>query len=370
MKQFVQKIIQQLETDGKKSNRKTDIPDTELNVNEAHATILFMLDVFSKHLFEVENYPVRRTREILDNYIKQLVDPEKKSFDQVLFRLRQFYSAYRVNEYTYIQKNFEEFKGIIWDFVDQLSEEFSAEEISDVEIQSSLSDLKDAVEANSLDLLRTKSREFIDNYIEHQTRKEDRKVKRISAIKKNLDFVKQQLVEANKSMRVDHLTQAFNRRSFDERLKQHWQLFQVSRQPVTLLSLDIDHFKKVNDNWGHDVGDFVLVECVKLLKEVCSRDADFVSRVGGEEFTIILPDYNAEQAFRKAEELHARIRKETYVKQEMELKFTISVGLAQLEAGESLETWLKRADTALYTSKQTGRNRTTISHESADKKTA
>ncbi len=82
--------------------------------------------------------------------------------------------------------------------------------------------------------------------------------------------------------------------------------------------------------------------------------------MGGEEFAVILPDYNAEQALKKAEELLQHVRSEAYVQENYTLRFTVSAGVAQLGAGEDVASWIKRADLALYNSKNTGRNRATL----------
>jgi diguanylate cyclase len=124
--------------------------------------------------------------------------------------------------------------------------------------------------------------------------------------------------------------------------------------------LDIDFFKKINDSYGHDIGDYILQECVKALKEICFRDGEFIARVGGEEFAIILPDCNIAQAAVRADEILNKIRKEVFLHGNFEIKFTVSIGIAELAHGESLSKWVKRADEALYHSKQYGRNRYSI----------
>lgn len=357
LKQWVQKLIDQLDYDwgGGARDRKQDV-----EISEDRATLLFLIDIYNKHLIEIDAQPVRRVREYLDEFARELMNPEKTHSEKTLFRFRQFFSGYRVNEYTYVQKSFDDFRGILWDLIDQLGEDFRSEQNEDKEIGMSLHNLKEAVEANSINEVKFKAREFIDTYVEHQSRRERRRSKRIKGIKKNLDVVKQQLTEANRSMRVDHLTEAFNRKSFDEKVKQEWQLHELSKTPVTLIALDIDHFKKINDTYGHDVGDFVLKECVTTLKNLFHRPSDFVARVGGEEFAVVLPDYAVAHAVQKAEEVLSRIRKEVYVTGEHKLNFTISMGIAQLVPGESIESWVKRADQALYSSKQNGRNRYTV----------
>lgn len=357
MKRWVQNLINQFNFD---SEPESPLSTEALSISEDRATLLFIIDTYNKHLLEIDRHPVRKVREALDDFAKELLNPDRKNIDKLLFRFRQFFGGYRIDEYTYILKTFEEFRGIIWDFVDQLSEDLSQEQTADKEIMSSLSDLKEAVEANSIDLVKEQSRKFIDFYVERQTRRDTRRSQRILSIKKNLDSVRKQLFEANQSMRQDHLTGAYNRKSFDEQINQHVRIMGISPNPVTLLTLDIDHFKRVNDTFGHAIGDFVIKECVNVLHSVFQRPTDFVARIGGEEFAVILPGFTAEKAEVKAQELLDVVRKDVFIHEGHELRFTVSVGVAQLEPGEDKDNWIKRADEALYSSKHNGRNRSTV----------
>lgn len=356
MKQWVKKLVDQLEWG---ENDKSAGP-APVDMTEDRATLLYILDSYSKNLFEVDKHPLRRVRETFDSFVKGLVNPEHRPSEKMLFQLRQFFSSYRIDEYTYIQNTFDDFKRIIWDFAEQLSDDIRFEEIKDAEAKQSFDQLREAVDANSIEALRAKSREFIDFYIKYQSQKEDRRSKRLSSMKKNLSSVKRQLLEANQSMRVDHLTQAFNRKSFEEQAKKHLQMATLSQTSVTLLSLDIDFFKKINDSYGHDIGDFVLKECVVLLKEVFHREEDFIARMGGEEFAVLLPGFSVEAAQVKAEEALNKIRKEVFVHGELKIQFTVSIGIAQWLQNETLDAWMKRADNALYHSKQTGRNKYSV----------
>ncbi len=357
MKQWVQKFIEQLDYSWIGPNGKVR---GKADISEERATILYIIDTYNKNLLELEGHPVRRVRETLDGFAKELVAADKVALDKILFRFRQFFSNYRVDEYTYMRKTLEDFKGIVWDFVDQIAEDFKHDQAGDKDVLTSLNILKEAVESDSIDILRTKSREFIDFYMEVQSKREIRRNKRFKGIKKNLDVVKKKLVEADRSAKLDHLTGAENRRSFDENLKQQVQLFTLSKVPCSMIILDIDFFKKINDNYGHDIGDCILKECVRMLKESFNRENDFVARIGGEEFAILLPELTLEQAVQKAEECLVKIRKEVYVTQNMEIRFTVSMGIAQVIERETGEQWLKRADKALYHSKHNGRNRYTL----------
>jgi diguanylate cyclase len=358
MKQWVQKLVQQLHFDlgGKTRGHKP----MQADISDERATLLYVIDTLNKNLFEIERHPIRQTREQLDLFAKALIDNKAEDIEKVLFRFRQFFSAYRIDEYTYLQHTFEDFKRIIWEFADQLGEDLKLEKVEDKEIQSNLDELREAVEANSFDTLRTKSREFIDSYVNRQSRRDSRRSKRLDSIKKNLSTTRKQLTDANHSMRIDHLTGAFNRKSFDEQMKNHFSLFQLDKNPVCLLSLDIDFFKKINDSYGHDIGDFVLKECVKLLQNVFQLETDFVARVGGEEFTVILANHNKDKAIKRIESAMERIRREVFVEGQHQIRFTVSMGLAQLMEGENIDMWMKRSDAALYASKYGGRDRYTI----------
>lgn len=358
MKKWVEKLVSQFDFEWSEDSPENGKPS---GLSEDRATLLYMLDQYNKNLVEVDGHPVRRVREILDGLAKEIIAPkDKNSVDEVLFRLRQFFSAYRLDETTYVQKTFDELRAIIWENVSQLSNDLGEEQKDDFAIRQSLDDLKEAVESNSIGVLKKESKKFIDCYLEKQVKKDKRRTSTMKSIRKNLNKVKKQLGEASTAANTDHLTSAFNRKTFDEYSHQHWSLHQASQGPVSLLLVDIDHFKKINDTFGHPIGDFVLKELVGTLKGIFSRESDLIARIGGEEFAILMPDYTASQAMIKAEELMAKVRKETYVQEHHQIRFTVSIGIAQLSDGEEVNSWIKRADLALYHSKNTGRNRATL----------
>lgn len=365
MKSWVKKIADQFDLGIKEEAQTKSDVTPNVTVSDERASLLFFLDILSKNLLDLEHHPLRKTREQLDEFSKSLLQTtEPADSDKLLFKIRQFYSAHRVEEYGFIQKTLEEFKTIIWDFADQLGEDLNQEKVDEVKLKTQLEDLREAVEAGAIDRLKAKSRTFIDTYIQYQTKKNERRSKRLGTMSKSLGTMKKQLSQAQKDLKVDHLSQAYNRRSFDDQLRKYQQLYALSKGNVSLLICDIDHFKKINDAYGHDIGDHVIKECVRFLKESFPRDNDFVARIGGEEFAVILPDYDAESARLKVEQCLNRIRKEKLVQvseqKTLEIQFTISAGVAQLIFDESFDQWMKRADTALYASKNSGRNKCTV----------
>ena len=341
-------------------NQEEEVRSGQFKLNEDRATILYLIDILNKNLFEFSGHPVRKIRSELDDFAKGLMSGDPKKIDRLLFRFREFYNSYRLDEYTYIMKTFSDFRAIIWDFVEQIGEDLSTEQQCETSLMDKMEALRESVESSSLEELKEKSLNFIDTYIEYQENKDQRRVRRVEAIKKNLDTVKKQLSDANENMRRDHLTKAYNRKSFDEQIRQQSNLNKISGGYVSLMMLDIDHFKKVNDTYGHAIGDFVLVELVKLLKSIFEQNHCFVARVGGEEFAILLPNYKIEMAEKMAERALEEVRKAVFVEGETTISFTISIGLAELSPGETVDEWMKRADAALYFSKNNGRNRLTL----------
>ena len=161
----------------------------------------------------------------------------------------------------------------------------------------------------------------------------------------------------------DPLTGLFNRRYMLETCRREFSRAARARQPVTMLSIDVDHFKKFNDNHGHDAGDTVLKEVGTCLEAVF-RNEDVACRFGGEEFVAVLPGASIEVGAHRAEELRARIEALSVRYLDNNLpRITISVGVATFpEAGDNPQSVLKAADDALYRAKEGGRNRVELAN--------
>jgi diguanylate cyclase (GGDEF)-like protein len=158
---------------------------------------------------------------------------------------------------------------------------------------------------------------------------------------------------------TDRLTTLYNRGYWEECLKQQYNINKRTRMPITLMMFDIDHFKHVNDTYGHPAGDAVLREVSAILKKQI-RSTDIAGRYGGEEFAILLVDANREASFMVAERIRKAVEAHTVYYEDMIIKFTISLGLCTLsETIPSAKDWLISTDNCLYFSKEHGRNRTT-----------
>jgi diguanylate cyclase (GGDEF)-like protein len=161
--------------------------------------------------------------------------------------------------------------------------------------------------------------------------------------------------------RLDSLTGLHNRRAFEEMVQREVQIAMRDNTPLTLLMMDLDHFKQLNDTWGHALGDRALRTFGGVLLTV-TGSGDAVARLGGEEFAILLPGRSSRSALSLAERLRATVEGLRLSEGDELIRFTVSVGLSSLQAGEAgFEPMLRRADRALYKVKRTGRNRVLLS---------
>lgn len=160
--------------------------------------------------------------------------------------------------------------------------------------------------------------------------------------------------------RTDRLTQLNNRGYWEECLQAEFARFQRTKQPSTLIMFDIDHFKKVNDTYGHQAGDEVIRATSRTLRSSI-RTTDIAGRYGGEEFGVILIDTHAEQGQYLAERLRKKIEALTVAFEKLEIRYTISLGVAQisLDMGDHSQ-WINSADQALYQAKHGGRNQSVV----------
>lgn len=155
---------------------------------------------------------------------------------------------------------------------------------------------------------------------------------------------------------TDELTKINNRRAANQCLQQTIERAERYDEKLSIISLDIDHFKNVNDSHGHDYGDTVLIALASILSDSV-RTCDMVARIGGEEFLIILPQISKDSAYQVAERIRTTVSEYNFTKLE---QLTVSMGVAEFESTDDFDTLLKRADDGLYQSKNTGRNKVTL----------
>ena len=175
----------------------------------------------------------------------------------------------------------------------------------------------------------------------------------INSLKKELEGIKQ-------TAKTDMLTGLLNRKAFDESLSEALSQSEHQKNSLSIIFADIDHFKRLNDTFGHLIGDKVLKILSRLLKNHI-KGKDHAARFGGEEFILILPDTPLEGAFVLAEQIRVSIQTLKWTNKGSDKSIgsiTVSLGVAQYNPGETKESLIGRADTAMYLAKEKGRNKT------------
>lgn len=175
-------------------------------------------------------------------------------------------------------------------------------------------------------------------------------------LKKELDEATEQSKELEEKLYQDQLTGAYNRRAYDRRAEEEMDRFLRYGNVFSLLLLDADHFKNINDRYGHAIGDKCLKEIIKRTQTML-RKVDMLARYGGEEFTIIMPETDKKSAKLAAEKIRKNIEKIEFVYKEEKVTVTVSIGVAEIsKEDEKFESLFERADIAVYQAKSKGRN--------------
>jgi diguanylate cyclase len=223
---------------------------------------------------------------------------------------------------------------------------------------ASIDTLKGAIQAR-LDAIRLRMEEFVVNEERRHRELEDRLAessRRLKRMEEEGEGLRSNLRKRREQAMKDALTGLFNRLAFNERAEHECARWKRHRAPLALMVLDIDHFKKINDTFGHQAGDKALQLIAKVLGENI-RETDFLARYGGEEFVLLLPDTPFEALAGVAEKLRAAVAKTEFHYRGKPVTVTVSGGFTAFEEGDTVETVFERADSALYRAKQEGRNR-------------
>lgn len=278
--------------------------------------------------------------------------PEKK--ERQWRNLRRVFAQLRKSEVASANASAATMRDALWTFIRAFARVLAADGSNDVALTSQLSRLREAVTADPGDLRREVS-QAVDAIESAMRDKQARMQNEAREIAERIRALSDELESAKKEGATDALTKVANRKAFDEQLERVHQLA-VLGSPATLLMVDLDFFKKVNDTHGHPAGDKVLQVVADALVKTCRRRRDFVARYGGEEFAILLPETSLDEARVLAERACEAVR----AVQTPYGALSISVGVAAALRGEQKEGWLARADGALYEAKSTGRDRAVI----------
>ncbi len=258
-----------------------------------------------------------------------------------------------VNRDKVLNKNIEEVRALML----QLASVIKSTETASGEAAQAFSSARETIDgiADDSDLLTDARRLLVDEI--------DRVLQSNAKLHQELDKANQGIAEQRRQIeelrvqaRIDALTRIPNRAAFDERLREYISLLERTNLVFTLLLLDIDHFKRINDVFGHVNGDRILRGVAARITDSV-RNNDFAARYGGEEFAVIFPGTAVDDATQVAERVRLDISKTNFRMDDENIKMTISGGVAECRKGMGPEQIIAAADAALYEAKRGGRNR-------------
>jgi len=341
-----------------------------------------MLRVYGKYAFDTDTAEARQTEAQCDEWATRISmgparpRPSQQAGSEAgrreaaeagpLLRdwpgLIGFLHERRRAESEYVVRSMSGFREAILCFADCLGKALGEDRQSDASIGQRLDKLSRAIETKDTTRICAQAQEVVDTVRGAMEVRRKRETDQVSALGERLRELREELSEARKKAEVDALTQLSNRAAFDEHLKHLASLGVLLGEAPWLMLVDLDHFKAVNDNYGHPAGDEVLRQVSRSLSRTFLRKQDFVSRYGGEEFAALLLDTTEAQAELLAERLMGNVRGLVVQHGPHEISVTLSIGLAALGPTEGGASWVARADAALYRAKSLGRDR----HEFAD----
>jgi diguanylate cyclase (GGDEF)-like protein len=234
---------------------------------------------------------------------------------------------------------------------------------ADGQIGTQVARLQAIAQGGSAEMMRREVLSVVSQMEQIGKEKLRRQEQAVTELKSKVAALGQELEVAWQESSIDPLTRLYNRRAFDERCGQVMAMRRLFGERSSLLMIDIDHFKAINDHHGHPGGDAVLREVADVVARSFLSRRDFVARYGGEEFVVLLWGVGLDRAKVSAERLREAIRRRPFQLDKRKITVTVSIGVAELSADEDLEAWIKRSDMALYTAKRRGRDRVVLAAE-------
>jgi diguanylate cyclase len=247
----------------------------------------------------------------------------------------------------------------VWLVIERLSQAIVGDIAADADAAAQLERLRAAAAGSPAELKAT-ALETVARLSEIIDEKSTRQLELARELGTRVDTLKLELEDSRREADVDPLTKLGNRGVFNRELPRTVQVCTLLNDPACLVLVDIDHFKQINDIYGHTIGDSALEAIASALVRTFPRRADVVTRLGGDEFAVILGDATADDGCRLAERLLVAIRELEVAAVPESVKVSVSVGVAETIRGEPSDTWFARADGALYGAKAEGRDRVVV----------
>ena len=223
------------------------------------------------------------------------------------------------------------------------------------QIKDSMSHIENAIELDEIKEIRKKITQETSSMRNVIAKKQEKDAIIIDSLTYKVKTMKVELASAKEEVMIDGLTQIYNRKAFDRKINDFFKKESKMKSQFTLVMIDIDYFKKVNDEYGHTVGDEILKKIARTVKDTF-RLNDFVARYGGEEFSVLIDRIDSNYIMDVCERLRIAIESINFKVHSERIPTSASIGIAFSRESDTPNTLISRSDKALYLAKESGRN--------------
>lgn len=352
-------------------NRKNNSVDMEKFIEEIRDNAEkkgFYLDAIRALLLFIKNFSMgfeetgsdRFARRIDDLSEKFVTEKKTKTVETIFDSYKKSIPAFIRGQKEYLNNREKE----LWDIVNLQRKAITTlsteNQVYNRKVYERSKELDNITMLDDIKIMKKNLKKEVASIQATVRKKEEQDRQQMDVLSKQVSRLNVELKKVKTKAMTDGLTKAYNREAFDSYIRNLVDRNTIKQSPFSLLMLDIDDFKKINDTYGHQIGDRVLVALVKKCTEFI-RDEDFLARYGGEEFVIVLPGASLRNALKKAQRLRKAIAETHYTtdkeKGGKRLSITVSIGASSFCKNDSVSTVIDRSDQALYQAKRTGKNR-------------
>lgn len=348
-------------------------PEMSAPDDAALDAVTSLLKSFGENAFDTDSVSAEETREECEGWAQKIAigpgkalddaSSERKPLRRDFAGARRYFSAQRAHEREFVGRSLGNLREAVHAFARCLTSTVGEDRAADERVGAQLGRLVGAFQSNDSVTIRAEAEGMVVAVQEVMAKRSESQQRMLNELSQKITDLRDELQEVREKAALDPLTQLFNRAALDAHLDRVADLaFLLSSSPCILM-IDVDHFKKCNDSYGHAAGDDVLRRVADSLVRNFLRREDFVARYGGEEFVVVIPDSSLHNAELRAERVRQSIAELETDTSKGKLTVTVSIGLSSLRSGDTGASWLARADAALYEAKGAGRDCVRVARE-------